>query len=119
MKSFLQHIKESQQAAYARYYALSQKKRHKLEREKLEKQVSYMQDTCNIGVRDDSISIKLDQLLIAIFYLGNALRIAGELSDTKLNASLANILTSDEINSKLEKFPPPEKELSFEGKAKK
>jgi hypothetical protein len=119
MKSFIQHIKENQQAAYARYYALSQKKRHKLEKEKLEKQVSYIQDTCNIGVREDSISLKLDQLLIAIFYLGNALKINAEISETELNATLATVLTQEEINGKLEKFSQPEQDLSFEEKKQK
>ena len=118
MKSFLQHIKENQQAAYARYYALSQKKRHKLEREKLEKQVSFMQDTCNIGVREDSIALKLDQVLIALFYFGNALRINAEISEAELNATLATVLTQEEINGKLEKFPEPEKQLA-EGKKRK
>lgn len=118
MKSFLQHIKENQQAAYARYYALSQKKRHRLEREKLEKQVSFMQDTCNIGVREDSIALKLDQVLIALFYLGNALRINAEISEAELNATLATVLTQEEINGKLEKFPEPEKQLA-EGKKRK
>ena len=119
MKSFLQHIKESQQAAYARYYALSQKKRHKLEKEIAYARSGDKGDTCNIGVREDSVSLKLDQLLIALFYFGNALKINAEISEAELNATLATVLTQEEINGKLEKFPQPEKDLSFEEKKQK
>jgi hypothetical protein len=113
MKNFIQHLRENQERAYARVYAKSQKKRHDFERAKLEKQVSYIQDTCNVGLQHDDVKAKLDQLLVALFYFANTLRIRGELSDSNLSTILSGILSSEEINKELKKFPQREKELSF------
>ena len=114
MKSFSQHLAEDKNSAYTKSYAKSQKKRHDFEQAKLEKQISYIQDVCNVGLQTDTTNGKLDQLLLALFYFAFTLRIRGELSSANLNTLLSGILTADEINKQLEKFPPPEKELSFD-----
>lgn len=119
MKSFLQHIKESQQAAYARYYALSQKKRHDVDKAKLDRQAEYLQDATRIGLQSDDAKTKLDQILFGLFYLGNALRLIGDVSASNINATVSQELPPSEINQNLEKPRAPMSEPALAGKSGK
>ena len=55
---------------------------------------------------------KMDQILLAFFYLAQTIRYEGELSAATINATLTHFLAPNEIHAKLEKYPKPE-DLSF------
>jgi len=59
---------------------------------------------------------KLDQILFGLFYLGNALRMIGEVSASNINATVSQELTPSEINQNLEKSRDPKSEPTFIGK---
>jgi len=114
MKSFAKFIKEdqAQAAGFVRHYALTQKERHNLKRNAIEKNVTEIQDICNVGLQHDDVKAKMDQILLAFFYLAQTIRFEGELSAATINATLTHFLAPNEIHAKLEKYPKPE-DLSF------
>ena len=114
MKSFSHFLKEdqAQAAGFVRHYALTQKERHNLKRNAIEKNVTEIQDICNVGLQHDDLGAKMDQILLAFFYLAQTIRYEGELSAATINATLTHFLAPNEIHAKLEKYPKPE-DLSF------
>lgn len=114
MKSFSHFLKEdqAQAAGFVRHYALTQKERHNLKRNAIEKNVTEIQDICNVGLQHDDLRAKMDQILLAFFYLAQTIRFEGELSAATINATLTHFLAPNEIHAKLEKYPKPE-DLSF------
>jgi hypothetical protein len=91
---------------------LTQKERHNLKRNAIEKNVTEIQDICNVGLQHDDVKAKMDQILLAFFYLAQTIRFEGELSAATINATLTHFLAPNEIHAKLDKYPKPE-ELSF------
>jgi len=114
MKSFAKFLKDdqAQAAGFVRHYALTQKERHNLKKTAIERNVVQIQDICNVGLQHDDLKAKMDQILLAFFYLAQTIRYEGELSVATINATLTHFLAPNEIHAKLEKYPKPE-ELSF------
>ena len=114
MKSFSHFLKEdqAQAAGFVRHYALTQKERHNLKKNAIEKNVTEIQDICNVGLQHDDLKAKMDQILLAFFYLAQTIRYESELSAATINATLTHFLAPNEIHAKLEKYPKPE-DLSF------
>jgi len=113
MKSFLQFLEEEPRAAgFVRHYALTQKQRQKLEQEKVERHIKTIVDILNVGLQQDDLRAKVDQLILAMFYFAQMSRFHAEMSVSTLNSALTHFLAPNEIHSKLEKYLKP-KEPSF------
>jgi hypothetical protein len=114
MKSFSHFLKEdqAQAAGFVRHYALTQKERHNLKKTAIERNVVQIQDICNVGLQHDDLRAKMDQILLAFFYLAQTIRYEGELSAATINATLTHFLAPNEIHAKLERYPKPD-DLSF------
>ena len=117
MKSFIEFLKEQPEpAGFVRHYALTQKERHQNEQKKIERHIKTIVEILNVGLQQDDIKAKVDQVILAMFYFAQMVRFQGEMSAATLNSALTNFLAPNHINAKLEKYPPPKKELSFESK---
>jgi hypothetical protein len=113
MKTFLQFLSEQQEpAGFVRHYALTQKERHTKERQKIEGHIKQIVEILNVGLQQDDLKAKVDQLILAMFYFAQMVRFQGEMSAATLNSALTNFLSPNHINAKLEKYPKPE-ETSF------
>lgn len=113
MKRFLQFLNEQHEpAGFVRHYALTQKERHTNEQQKIEGHIKQIVGILNVGLQQDEVKAKVDQLLLALFYFAQMVRFQGEMSAATLNSALTNFLAPSHINAKLEKYPKP-KEPSF------
>jgi hypothetical protein len=63
MKSFKEHVQEQQDSAFRRQYGLSQKRRHSVDKAKLEKQAEFLQEVSSVGLQAEDVKTKLDQIL--------------------------------------------------------
>jgi hypothetical protein len=113
MKSFIQFLSEQQEpAGFVRHYALTQKERHTKEQQKIEGHIKQIVGILNVGLQQDDLRAKVDQLILAMFYFAQMVRFQGEMSAATLNSALTNFLSPNHINANLEKYPQPE-EPSF------
>lgn len=113
MKSFIQFLSEQNEpAGFVRHYALTQKERHTKEQQKIEGHIKQIVGILNVGLQQDEVKAKVDQLLLALFYFAQIVRFQGEMSAATLNSALTNFLAPSHINAKLEKYAKPQ-ELSF------
>jgi hypothetical protein len=119
MKTFLHYVQEQQDSAFRRHYGLSQKKRHDVDKAKLDRQAEYLQEVSSVGLQAEDVKTKLDQILFGLFYLGNALRLVGEVSSSNINATVSQELTPTEIDQKLEKNQQSPEERLFIGQPRK
>lgn len=113
MKSFIQFLSEQQEpAGFVRHYALTQKERHTKEQQKIEGHIKQIVGILNVGLQQDDLRAKVDQLILAMFYFAQMSRFHAEMSAATLNSALTNFLAPSHINAKLEKYTKPQ-EPSF------
>lgn len=90
-----------------------------VDKAKLDRQADYLRGATRIALQSDNAKTKFDQILFGLFYLGNALRLSGDVSASNINGTFSQELPPPEINQDLETPRAPMGEPALAGKSGK